>query len=46
VVGSGLEVDAELIQLTAFAREAGGDGGAGITDVPVSRIARPTRRWR
>ena len=46
VVGSGLEVQGELIQLTAFAREAEGDGGTDITDVPVSRIARPTRRRR
>jgi len=41
-VGSGLEVEQELIQLTAFAAE----GSADDAGVPPSRIARPTRRLR
>ena len=42
LVGSGLEMDGELIQITAFAAE----DTPGPAGVPMSRIARPTRRRR
>jgi hypothetical protein len=37
VIGSGLELDGELLQLTAFRSDGGGQGAFG-------RIARPSRR--
>ena len=40
VVGSGLELDGELIQLTAFRT----DGDSPQDERPTTRIARPTRR--
>lgn len=40
VVGSALEIDGEVIQVTAFAREP----GRRPADVRASRIARPSRR--